>query len=190
MPQHEAPAPPACYVVTGASGAGKSTLIAALAAAGHATVPEAALALLQDQQARPDGVTPWTHRPAFMTALLERSLMDYHQAQSLTGPVFFDRAVPECLAWMRQMQLPIPPALVQAAGRCIYAPQVFVAEPWAEIYARTAERPFAFERAVRSFDATVAAYAEAGYRLCVLPRVPVAERVAFVLDQLGPLHGT
>lgn len=45
-------------------------------------------------------------------------------------------------------------------------------------------RQASFERAARSYEATVAAYMEAGYRTCVIPKAPVQERVAFVLARM------
>lgn len=176
---------PPYYVITGASGAGKSTLIAALAAHGHQTVPEAALALLKEQQASNSDILPGKNRQAFMQALLARNLDEYRRQQGLSGPVFFDRGIPECIAWMRMMALKIPAELLGAAAACPYARRVFVAEPWPEIYVSDSERPFSFERAQRSFAATVAGYSEAGYELCVLPRASVQERAAFVLAHIA-----
>lgn len=66
-----------------------------------------------------------------------------------------------------------------------YAPTVFVAEPWPEVYVQTAERHASFEQAARSYDATVNAYVEAGYSPCILPKASVQERVAFVLDRMA-----
>jgi len=42
-----------------------------------------------------------------------------------------------------------------------------------------------FERAARSFEPTVAAYAEGEPRLCSIPQLPLRERLAFVLDAVN-----
>jgi predicted ATPase len=65
-----------------------------------------------------------------------------------------------------------------------YASTVFVAEPWPQIYVQDAERHASFERAVRSYQPTVAAYEEAGYKICLLPKASVQERVAFILERV------
>ncbi|MGQ4582080.1 AAA family ATPase [Lysobacter sp. F60174L2] len=171
------------HVITGASGAGKSTLVAALGELGYATVPEAGLAVMREQQACGSGILPWTDRAAFMEAVLARSIRDHEAASSLAAPVFFDRAVTE---WLRFLGTDAAPDLVAAATRCRYAGTVFVAEPWPEIYVRDDERRASFERAARSYQSTVSAYIDAGYRTCVIPRVPVQERVAFVLARVEP----
>ncbi|AWV07367.1 ATPase [Lysobacter maris] len=173
------------HVITGASGAGKSSLLAALSALGHSTVPEVALAILREQRAGNGRLLPGVDRAGFMEALLLRSIEAHRAAAALPAPVFFDRGVPECVAWMRLMGLEAKSEHLEAAARCRYAGTVFVAEPWPEIYVRDGEREASFERAARSFAPTVAAYVEAGYRICILPKVPVRERVAFVLAQLG-----
>ncbi|MBX9401354.1 AAA family ATPase [Lysobacter sp. BMK333-48F3] len=176
---------PPFYVITGASGAGKSTLLAALAELGYATVPEVARALVQEQKACNGHLLPSTDRAAFMRELLARNIQAHQAAQSLKPPVFFDRGIPECLAWLDLMDLPIAPEQRTAAARHRYAGTVFVAEPWPQIYVHDSERHASFERASRSYPATVAAYVEAGYRTCILPKTSVQERAGFVLAQMA-----
>jgi len=176
-----------CYVITGASGAGKSTLVAALGDLGYATVPEAALDVLREQQKRGGSILPWTNRPAFMEEVLKRNIRNHQAAHSLRAPVFFDRGIPECLAWLRLSGLALEPHHLAAPAQYRYAPTVFVMEPWPEVYVQNDERRASLERATRSFAPTVDAYVEAGYSTCVIPKVPVQARVAFVLDKLAKM---
>lgn len=175
---------PRFYVITGASGAGKSTLLKALGDLGHSVVPEVALTLVQEQEQCGGDLFPWTNLQAFMDEVVVRNVKAYDAAQALPPPVFFDRAIPECLGHMRLLGLELKTAHEAAPGQRRYANTVFVAEPWPEIYVCDRWRRAPFERAARSFEPTVAAYAEAGYDTCVVPRLPVEERVAFVLRQL------
>jgi len=175
---------PGLHVITGASGAGKSTLVAALSDRGYATVPEAALAVLREQQARGRNLLPWIDRAAFTEEVLARNIGNHATAQSQTGPVFFDRGIPECLAWLQLSGVGLKPHHVATLTTYRYAPTVFVAEPWPEIYVQHGERQATFERAARSYEPTVAAYIDAGYTICLLPKASVQERVAFVLDTL------
>ncbi|MDM0077991.1 AAA family ATPase [Variovorax sp. J2P1-59] len=173
------------YLITGASGAGKSTLIAALSDLGYATVPEAALTIVREQQECGGNILPWVNRPAFMEAVLERNIRNHQAARSLRAPVFFDRGIPECLAWLQLSGLALEPHHLAAPAQYRYAPTVFVAEPWPEVYVRDAERQASFERAARSYAPTVAAHVEAGYSTCVIPKVSVQARVAFVLEHVA-----
>ena len=170
-------------MITGASGAGKSTLVAALSGLGYATVPEAALAVLREQQERKSSILPWVDRAAFLEEVLARNIIGYQAAVYQRKPVFFDRGIPECLAWLRLSGIKLEPRHLAAAVQHRYTSTVFVAEPWPEIYVQTADRQASFERAARSYEATVAAYVEAGYTACILPRVSVQDRVAYVLKR-------
>jgi predicted ATPase len=172
------------YVITGSSGAGKSTLVAALSELGYSTVQEAALAILREQQECNGSILPWLDRAAFFEAVLARNIGNHQAAQTQEMPVFFDRGIPECLAWLELSGLTLEPRHRAAVAQHRYAPTVFVAEPWPEIYVQDAERQASFERAARSYEPTVAAYREAGYKTCLLPEASVKERVAFVLERV------
>lgn len=176
---------PSFHVITGASGAGKSTLLAALAELGYSVVPEAARALLQEQERCGGSLLPSSNLQGFMEEVLARNVLEHKAAQALTTPVFFDRGIPECLGHMRLLGLSVAPEQAALAIEHRYAGTVFVAEPWPEIYTCDRERRASFERAARSFEPTVTAYIDAGYRTCVLPKVSVRERAAFVLAQLA-----
>ena len=168
------------YVITGASGAGKSTLIAALDDLGYSTIPEAALAFMREQLECNGRILPATDRTTFMESVLARSIQDYEAAKSLDAPVFFDRGIPE---WLRFLEPSEPNCRI--AAECRYASTVFVAEPWPEIYVCDHERTHSYDRAAKSYVPTISAYLQSGYEACVLPKVTVRERVAFVLAQVG-----
>lgn len=169
------------HVITGASGAGKSTLIAALRELGHSTVPEAALAIMQAHSKYNGRIIPPIERAAFMQEVLDRSIRDHEAARSMKSPVFFDRGIPE---WLRFLDRGANPRHT-AASQYHYAGTVFLAEPWPEIYVNDHERRASFERAAGSYEATVSAYVEAGYKTCVIPKASVEERVAFILARTG-----
>lgn len=173
------------HVITGASGGGKSTLIRALAARGCYVVPEIALGVMQEQEQQGGRLVPKENLQGFMDEVFQRSLSAYDAARSLPGPVFFDRALPECLAHMRLLGLTAGPAHEMALERRRYAHTVFVTPPWQEIYVRDRWRQADFTRASRSFEATVGAYTDAGYVTCTIPQVSVEERTAFVLGKIS-----
>jgi predicted ATPase/GNAT superfamily N-acetyltransferase len=172
------------YVITGASGAGKSTLVAALSELGYSTVQEAALTILREQQACKGHILPWVNRAAFFEEVLARNVSNHQAARTRRAPVFFDRGIPECLAWLQLSGQTLEARHLAAVAQYRYAPTVFVAEPWPEIYVQNTERQARFERAARSYEPAVAAYAEAGYNLCLLPKASVHERVAFILERV------
>ncbi|MDF6690574.1 AAA family ATPase, partial [Escherichia coli] len=100
----------------------------------------------------------------------------------------FDRGTPECIAHMKRLSLDRNPAYVEASQARRYANTVFVAEPWPEIYVCDQWRRAPFARAARSFEPTVLAYVDEGYTTCVLPKVSVERRVAFILAHVRRLR--
>lgn len=109
----------------------------------------------------------------------------WQQAQEIAGPVFFDRGVVDCAAYLTLCGLEVPPPFERAAHVCRYNPVAFIAPPWREIYENDAERKQDFAEAVRTFEAVGAAYEAHGYTLVELPKTGLAERVAFVLDTIS-----
>ena len=96
------------FVITGGPGSGKSTLIDALAELGICTMPEAGRAIIQDQVAIGGEALPWSDRLAFAELMLSWDIRSYRAALSLSGPVIFDRGVPDVLGYLRLSYLPVP----------------------------------------------------------------------------------
>lgn len=176
---------PRRIIVTGGPGSGKTSLIEALAAAGHATSPEAGRAVIRRQQAIDGQALPWRDRALFAELMLDRELEAHARAENATGPVFFDRGVPDVVGYLALCGLPVPPHVERAAREVRYDRRVFIAPVWPEIFAQDAERRQDLDEAQRTFDAMAAVYPRFGYEVVELPRVPVAERLAFVLSRLA-----
>lgn len=167
------------FVITGGPGSGKTTLIEALEAAGFARTIEAGRAVIQEQLAHGGDALPWKNQASFAEKMLERDIRSYESATQ-TGPVFFDRGIPDVIGYLRLSGLPVPAHMTKAAEDFRYHRRVFIAPPWPEIYAQDAERKQDFDEAQRTYDAMVETYTEFGYELVELPRVSVEERVKFV----------
>lgn len=175
------------FVVTGGPGAGKTTLLTALAAAGHAVVPEAGRAIIRDQLAIDGPALPWRDRALFAELMLNFDLRSHGEAQGGAAPVFFDRGVPDSIGYLQLCGLPVPAHFHRAARTSRYARIVFAAPPWREIYAQDAERKQDFAEAERTYEAVTAAYREHGYELVELQRADVATRAACVLARVRGL---
>ncbi|MBQ6641317.1 MAG: AAA family ATPase, partial [Saccharopolyspora sp.] len=86
--------------------------------------------------------------------------------------------------YLRVEGLAVPAHVHAAAREFRYAARVFLAPPWPAIYRTDEERKQPAELAERTCEAVADAYAEHGYELVELPRLPVAERARFVLDSV------
>ena len=173
-------------VITGGPGAGKSTLVTALAEAGFRTVPESGRAIIREQAFIGGPGRPDVDPALYAELMLSRDLAAWQAQADAAGtpadPIFFDRGVVDVLGYLMLLGLEPPAHLLRACERCRYAPRVFIAPPWPEIFVRDAERRQDLDEAVRTHAAMVEAYRRCGYELVELPRGSVAERVAFVLD--------
>lgn len=173
------------FVLTGGPGSGKTTLIDALADAGFATCPEAGRNIIRDQMALGGPALPWNDPVLFAELMLAWDLRSHRAATGRTGPVFFDRGVPDVIGYLALCGIAAPAHAQTAAVRIRYNARVFVAPPWREIFRRDSERSQTFEEAVRTHDIMVETYAGLGYTLVQLPRAPVEERLRFILAKAG-----
>jgi len=173
------------YVFTGGPGAGKTTLVEALKARTYATTEEAGRGVIRDEMQRGGDGLPWIDRERFAELMFEWEMRSYRQAERRSGPVFFDRGLPDTIGYLRLEDMEVPAWMEEEALRLRYHPRVFVAPPWREIYSGDEERRQSWEVAVRTFEMMSETYADLGYELVELPRMPVAERADFVVAALG-----
>lgn len=170
------------FVLTGGPGSGKSSLVDALQRAGFGRSIEAGRGIIQAQVAIGGRAVPWTDPILFAELMLSWEIRSYQMAQQETGPVFFDRGVPDVLGYLHLMKLPVPDHVKKAAEIFRYNRRVFMAPPWQEIFQQDRERKQDFDEAIRTYEALVTTYTALRYELVELPRVPLAERVHFVLQ--------
>lgn len=177
--------PPAFHIITGGPGSSKTTLIEALALEGFHHMPEAGRAIIRDQIAIGGTALPWSDRAAFAELMLAWELRSWHEAHAHTGPVIFDRGVPDVSGYMRMAGLPVPVYLSEAARLFRYQPRVFIAPPWRAIFVADIERKQDFAEAEATYEAMIMVYTELGYELMALPLASVAERARFVRSAIA-----
>ena len=176
------------HVVTGPLGSGKSTLIDALAAEGVQVSAEVGRRIIRDQVAIGGTALPWGDERAFAELMIVEEVAAHSSALGHAlahgEPVVLDRGVPDVLAFLAVSGLPIPPAFDEAARAHRYNTRVFLAPYWSEIFRTDPERPGPAALAERTEAVMRDTYQGYGYELVELPRVSVAERVAFVRARL------
>jgi predicted ATPase len=172
------------HIITGGPGSGKSSVVDALGAEGFPHMPEAGRAIIQDQVDIGGEALPWADREAFAALMLAWEMRSYREATAMSGPVIFDRAIPDVIGYLRLCGLPVPDFIVRAAKMRRYARRVFIAPHWPAIFAQDAERKQTCAEAEATHEAMVEVYTELGYELVPLPLATVAERVRFVLSHI------
>ena len=173
------------YVITGGPGSGKTSLIEALRSRGYACSGEAGRAIIQDQMAIDGRALPWRDPPLFAELMLSMDMRSYRLAEKSAAPVFFDRGIPDVLAYLRLMNIPVPEHMHNAARTSSYNRNVFIAPPWQEIFHQDLERKQDFDEAIRTYQALVATYTALGHELVEIPRLPLDDRVSFILSRVG-----
>ncbi len=170
------------YVITGAPGTGKTALVTALTGRGTA-VGEPARELIAEHRAA-TGAASLDHAPErFVDLLIARSIEKYEGVAD-DGVVFYDRGLPDCVAYAGIFGLNATGALEAAATRR-YAEPVIMAPPWEDIYTTDDMRKATFDQVVAFHSVLVSAYDELGYELVELPEASIADRKQFVVDLLG-----
>jgi predicted ATPase len=168
-------------VLAGGPGSGKTTLLQALAASGEHCYEEASRTLIREQLAQSGQRLPWGDLGAFAQECATRMLAQLADS-ARHGRCFFDRGLPDLIGYLTHGGRTAPDDWRKASR--VYAPVVFFAPPWAEIYVNDAERPQSFAEA-RSLSAHIRrAYSDCGFRLVELTKSSVADRLRQVVGHL------
>lgn len=169
-------------VISGCSGGGKSTLLAELARRGFGTVPEPGRRIVAEELRGAGRALPWIDMAAFARRAVAAALADRIAAESLAGPIFFDRGLVDAAV-----------ALEHATGEAAILPlgavhrynaNLFLAPPWPEIHVRDAERRLDFAEALAEYARLEQAYRALGYTVHLLPKAGVEARADFVMATL------
>ncbi|GAB4041425.1 AAA family ATPase [Spirosoma jeollabukense] len=174
------------FIISGGPGAGKSTLLNALRDKGFCCVDEVSRQLIQQEVAAGSHCLPWVDLSCFARMALDRMIRDFEKASDNEEVTFFDRAIPDIIAYLRIGDLPVGKIYYQAVKQYAYQPQVFMAPPWEAIYVNDNERWQTFAEATALHQALVTTYRSLGFEIIELPLVSVSERVEFVEKAIAP----
>ena len=172
------------FVITGGPGSGKTSVINALKAKGFPTFPETARQIIKDGGIAPILNSNPLQQASFFRKII-RTRIDHFNSAPEGQASFFDRGIPDSLAFSRFMGLRDPEVLVNAIRKYRYNPRVFILPPWKEIYLRDNERQESFVEASRLFDLTRAVYLESGYELTELSFSSIEKRLAVIMNAIG-----
>ncbi|MBS3770573.1 MAG: AAA family ATPase [Bacteroidales bacterium] len=172
------------YIITGGSGSGKTTLLNKLSEYGYKCFPEVSRVVIREQQQTGGDLLPWNNLEGFAEACFQRmksQLEPVHRTNS-----FYDRGIPDIIAYLLNSNHPVPGYLWEY-GR-YYNPTVFICPPWKEIFRNDPQRPESFEESVEIYHYLNQVYLYLGCRLVRVPKIPVNERVRFIISKIDELE--
>ncbi len=172
-------------VITGGPGTGKSTLINELIKRGHTCLEEISRQVTLD--AKKDGIEQlFLTKPLLFSELLlkgrQKQFIDADIYKNQT--IFFDRGIPDVLAYMDYIGDIYPEKFVEASKNSPYD-LVFILKPWEAIYTSDNERYESFDQALQIHDNLVNTYKNYNYTLIDVPFDTVENRTNFILKVLG-----
>ena len=122
---------------------------------------------------------------AFNRNLLQGRLEHFLKAEELkNGCCFFDRGIPDVLAYMDFFNQEYEDDFVKISQRNRYN-VIFILPPWKEIYVSDNERLETFSESESIHECLLSTYKRFGYEPITVPKTTVSKRVSFVLEQLN-----
>ncbi len=168
-------------MITGGPGTGKSTLINELIKRKYTCLEEISRQVTLD--AKKEGIDQLflTNPLLFSELLLKGRHKQYLEASALdTNLVFFDRGIPDVLAYMDFIGDAYPESFVNICKTCAYD-AVFVLKPWKAIYTSDNERYENFDQAQDIHKHLINTYQSFNYKLIDVPFDTVENRTDFIL---------
>lgn len=176
---------PQRFILSGCSGGGKSTLLSELRRRGFQTFEEPGRQIVREEQAAGGSALPWVDPEAFAAKAIEMSVASFDTATTAKTPVFYDRSFIDAISYVSHLNGEVRPEHRQLIETKRYADQVFLTPPWTEIFQNDAERQTSFDGAVEEYERLLVSFAEFGYEAIVLPKLPVQDRVTYLLGRIS-----
>jgi len=134
-----------------------------------------------------DGL-PWKNKQYYASLMLTSStnsfLHEIKESSTDPGYVFFDRGIPDTLAYIEMENLIIEESLLAEAKAHRYHKKIFILPPWQEIYKTDNERKQTWEEAQATFNHMIYIYERLGYEVVEIPKTTVEQRYQFILEAL------
>lgn len=183
---------PKKIVITGGPSTGKTSVIQSLEKMGLTCLHEVIrnMTLEEKEQA---GLESFTINPIvsvqdpiqFNTKLLQQRIAQHQSIEGMDqNIVFFDRGIPDVLAYMDCFGQKYDDTFTKACQTFRYD-MVLMMPPWPEIHMVDNARFESYEESLRIHKCLTSTYEHFGYDLYTVPKVPVEERKNHVLNLLN-----
>ncbi len=185
---------PIKVVITGGPGTGKTSVISALEAADYVCFHEIirSMTLEAKRNISPDALRSnpidFVSDPiSFNRELLNGRVAQFKSSAHLPqSPVFFDRGIPDVLAYMTYFGQAFDTKFVNACKENRYD-EIILLPPWEAIYVSDNERMENFDEAIAIHYELQTTYERFGYHPIIVPEGSVSMRTSWILEKLNHL---
>ncbi len=169
-------------VITGAPGSGKTTLIRTLSEMGYQTFSEVSRNLIEQGMVAP--IQQPEPNPGQFLGMVVSLRIDQHWAWNGSKMTFYDRGLPDSLAFIKYMKKEVPDWLSDIIREHPYHNKVVFLPPWKKIFRHDNVRKEPFEETLLLHQLLLDAYSSLGYQILELPECPVKKRAELLLGLL------
>jgi predicted ATPase len=172
------------FIITGTPGSGKTSLIRRLQMQGFDCFDEPARQILAEQRAMKGEGVPEKDKNLFVALMLSRAISAFEQSLSSDGSNFFDRGIPDNIAYASLFGTECQTGK-EAARKYRSNDFVFFLRPWKEIFCNDDERKMTFPEAERFSQIIENVYSNLGYQIIEVPLETVDLRAEFIFERLS-----
>ena len=172
-------------MITGGPGTGKSTLVNELIRRDYTCLEEISRQVTLDAKEQGIDQLFLTNPLLFSELLLKGRQKQFIEADDYKNEtVFFDRGIPDVLAYMDYIGDAYPENFVEVCKKSTYD-FIFILKPWEAIYTSDNERYVNFDQALKIHDHLLNTYQSFNYNLVDVPFDTVENRTEFILKTLN-----
>ena len=178
-------------VITGGPSTGKTSVIEQLERQGYHCLHEVVRSMTLEEKNKGEKLKIVTNPiisvsdpMKFNKKILNARIEQFNYAHKCNKTVFFDRGIPDVLAYMDCFEQAYESEFTKACETLRYD-QVYLMPPWEEIHISDNERYESYEESLRIYDCLKNSYENYAYDLNIVPKGSIMERVEFILGHLN-----
>lgn len=164
-------------VISGGPSSGKTTLIKELEKFGYHCFEEVSREIIESQK-----IDSSVKTFDFEEIVFKKRVEQYNMATS--DIQFYDRSFIDGLAYMKMNRIKIPDSFQKICKKNSFYSTVFICPFWAKIFENDSQRLENIEQAKEVYNNLREIYLEFGYKIAILPKGNVEERIKFIFDRL------
>ena len=120
---------------------------------------------------------------SFFREILKLRIQQHQEARK-NELSFFDRGIPDSLAYFNYLGIEAPPDLLTTIDEYRYFDRVILLPPWEEIFHQDVIRKESFNDSLLLYKLTKEAYLKSGYKIWELPENSIEERISYLMKLL------